>query len=117
MDQVPQVKTEEPNQSDNLPTASLGLKLTLVSVGLLFVAFIVYTIISIRISQGTLTKSVEENLRAETTDTINHIQVKLAEVRAVADNLAIAIESGTYNKTSLNAVIENNVVRNQEILR
>lgn len=115
MDQVPQVKTEEPNQSDNLPTASLGLKLTLVSVGLLFVAFIVYTIISIRISQGTLTKSVEENLRAETTDTINHIQVKLAEVRAVADNLAIAIESGTYNKTSLNAVIENNVVRNQEI--
>ncbi len=115
MDQVTQVKPEEPTQAENLPTASLGLKLTLVSVGLLFVAFIVYTIISIRISQGALTKSVEENLRADTGETINRIQIKLAEVRTVADNLAIAIETGTFNKSSLNTVIENNVIRNQQI--
>lgn len=115
MDQAPLVTPEETTQSDNLPTASLGLKLTLVSVGLLFVAFIIYTIISIRISQGAITKNVEESLRADTADTIGHIQVKLTEVRTVADNLAIAIETGIYNKTSLGTAIESTVTRNQEI--
>lgn len=115
MDQVPQVKPEEPTPAENLPIASLGLKLTLVSVGLLFVAFILYTIISIRISQGALTESVEENLRADTSESIDRIQIKLAEVRTVADNLAIAIESGTYTQNNLKTVIENNVIRNQQI--
>ena len=115
MDQVPQVYPEEPTPAENLPIASLGLKLTLVSVGLLFVAFILYTIISIRISQGALTESVEENLRADTGESIDRIQIKLAEVRTVADNLAIAIESGTYNQNNLKTVIENNVIRNQQI--
>ncbi|MBK9781369.1 MAG: hypothetical protein IPP55_15170 [Anaerolineales bacterium] len=51
------------------PRTSIGLKLTLISVGLLMVAFITFSILSIRIGQDTLVTTVEDDLKIKTVET------------------------------------------------
>ena len=73
MDQTNQTLPEETNSPEPAQRTSIGLKLTLIAVGLLLVGFIVYTIISIRISQGDLIASVEADLQKETDETVGMI--------------------------------------------
>ena len=47
---------------------SIGLKLTLISVGMLLFGFIIYSIISVRIGQGSLLNNVKENMQKSTND-------------------------------------------------
>ena len=115
MDQINQTPPEEINVLESEQRTSIGLKLTLIAVGLLLVAFIVYTIISIRISQGDLLANVEEDLKIETSETIQLIQNRLTEARNIATNLAIAVESGTYSETDLQLIIQSTVERNELI--
>ncbi|MBI2331814.1 MAG: hypothetical protein HYU84_06605, partial [Chloroflexi bacterium] len=98
MDQTNQTPPEETNPPEPAQRTSIGLKLTLIAVGLLLVGFIVYTIISIRIGQGDLIARVEADLQNETDETINLILLRLSEARNVATNLSLAVETGTYNE-------------------
>ena len=115
MDQTTDLAPEETNISEPVQHTSIGLKLTLIAVGLLLVAFIVYTIISIRIGQGDLIAGVEEDLQSKTNETIQLIQNRLSEAQNIASNLAIAVETGTYTDSDIRVIIESTVERNQLI--
>ncbi|HND47458.1 MAG TPA: cache domain-containing protein, partial [Anaerolineales bacterium] len=115
MDQTAQTPPEETNFPEHLQQTSLGLKLTLIAVGLLLVAFIVYTFISIRISQGDLLASVEENLKIKNNETISLIQSRLTEAKGIATNLSVAVESGAFTEGDLRVIIQNTVDRNASI--
>ncbi|MBK8428479.1 MAG: hypothetical protein IPL27_22130 [Lewinellaceae bacterium] len=52
------------------PRTSIGVKLPLIMIGLMLFAFMVYTYISIRISEGSRTENVKEELQAETMDSV-----------------------------------------------
>jgi len=115
MDQSNQVTADETNIPDAQQKTSIGLKLTLISVGLLLMAFIIYTIISIQIGQASLATSLEEDLQSQTIKTVELIQIRLTEARTVAGNLAIAAENGTYTEDKLLSLIQNAVARNEQI--
>jgi GAF domain-containing protein/HAMP domain-containing protein len=115
MDQTQQELTDEKTASEPIQRTSIGLKLTLISVGMLFVAFIVYAIISIRIGQGSLLTSLEEDMQAQTNETNELIRIKLLEARTIASNLATAVETGTYGSEDLQQIIQNTVLRNEQI--
>ena len=109
-------QTPTPSITEDRPVnASLGLKLTLAAVGLMLFGFLVYSIITIRISQGNLEKNLEEELNKETADTILHIQTSLEQVRVTTVNLAIAVETGDYDEKELADLLENSLLRNTYI--
>ena len=109
-------QTPTPSITEDRPVnASLGLKLTLAAVGLMLFGFMVYSIITIRISQGNLEKNLEEELNKETADTILHIQTSLEQVRVTTVNLAIAVETGDYDEKELADLLENSLLRNTYI--
>lgn len=115
MDQTNQSLPEKTNLPEAPAKTSLGLKLTLIAVGLLLVGFIIYSIISIRISQAALATNLEEDLKTQTAETVELIQIRLSESRTVADNLANAAENGTYSRERLLTLIQNTVARNEQI--
>lgn len=115
MDQSRQVMPDETNIPDTSQKTSIGLKLTLISVGLLLFAFILYAIISIRIGQASLATSLEEDLQLKTLETVDLIQIKLSEARTVAGDLANAVENGSYTEENLLSLIQNTVARNEQI--
>lgn len=93
----------------------LGVKLTVVAVGLLLVAFIVYTLISIRINQGDLSTKSKNDLQTNTAETAAQIQRTLSEARNVAVNLAVAVENGSYAENDLQALLRSAVERNKPL--
>ncbi len=108
----------QPSQeiSESRPVeTSLGLKLTLVAVGLLLFGFIVYSVITIRISQGDLVANLESDLTKETADTVALIQTKLEQARFAAINLAIAVESGVSEEADLQQLLETSLAANNQI--
>lgn len=105
----PEVTTARP------PATSLGLRLTLVAVGLLLFGFLVYAILSIRISQGGLATKLEADLIKETDYTIFLIQNKLELANAVATHLAIAAEAGSLDENELDMILKNTLQKNAGI--
>lgn len=103
------INTPEPQRT------SIGFKLTLIAVGLLLVAFILYAIISIRIGQGNLNQELEANLQNETADTIDLIQTRLLETQAVAVDLATAVETGKFNDHDLQQLLQSTLTRNTKV--
>lgn len=106
--------SQEISESRPIET-SLGLKLTLVAVGLLLFGFIVYSVITIRISQGDLVANLESDLTKETDDTVALIQTKLEQARFAALNLAIAVESGVSEEADLQQLLETSLAANSQI--
>lgn len=106
--------SQEISESRPIET-SLGLKLTLVAVGLLLFGFIVYSVITIRISQGDLVANLESDLTKETADTVALIQTKLEQARFAALNLAIAVESGVSEEADLQQLLETSLASNSQI--
>ena len=115
MAQTTQTSPEDTTFTEHAQQTSIGVKLTLIAVGLLLVAFIVYTFISIRISQGDLLASVEEDLQTKNSETISIIQNKLIESRGIATNLSVAVESGAFTESDLRLIVQNTVERNESI--
>ncbi|MCZ2126926.1 MAG: GAF domain-containing protein [Anaerolineales bacterium] len=101
------------HDADYVQQTSLGVKLTVVVIGLLLFAFIAYTFISIRISQGDIAAKTEKDLRVKTDETALQIQDTLAEARNIASNLAVAIENGTYTENNLQTILRNVLQRNK----
>jgi len=95
--------------------ASIGLKLTLISVGMLLIGFITYSIISIRIGQGNLLKTLEESMMQSTSETTALIRRELRESRIVAVNFATALENGSYEKAEFLKITEDTVLRNDQV--
>lgn len=115
MAQTTQTSPEDITFTEHAQQTGIGVKLTLIAVGLLLVAFIVYTFISIRISQGDLLASVEEDLQTKNSETISIIQNKLIESRGIATNLSVAVESGAFTESDLRLIVQNTVERNESI--
>lgn len=115
MDQTTQALPPETSIPDEVQRTSIGLKLTLISVGLLLFAFIVFALISIRIGQGALVTSLEETLRTDTLETNERIRIKLLEVQTIANGLATAVETGSFSANEVQTVIQNTVARNEQI--
>lgn len=115
MEQINQALPPETTTPDQAQRTSIGLKLTLISVGSLLFAFIIFALISIRIGQGALITRLEENLRTDTLETNERIRNKLLEARTIASGLATAVETGTYNVEELQKIIQNTVSRNERI--
>ncbi|GAB4498806.1 MAG: hypothetical protein OHK003_12360 [Anaerolineales bacterium] len=115
MNQSNQVTPNETSLPDIPQKTSIGLKLTLISVGLLLLGFILYAIISIRIGQASLATSLEEDLKEETLKTVDLIQIRLSEARIIAGNLANAVENGSYTEEELLSLIQNTVAHNEHI--
>ena len=76
MNQSDQIST---NNTPPPPRTSIGIKLPLIMIGLMLFAFLVYTYISIQISQGSRTNNIKEELQAETSDNVKIIQSILKE--------------------------------------
>ena len=109
-------QTPFPSIAEDRPAnASLGLKLTLATVGLMLFGFLVYSIINIRVSQGNFETNLEQELQKETANTIFHIQTLLEQARATAVNLSIAAETADYNEKELLSLLENSLLRNVAI--
>ncbi|MEN9562607.1 MAG: hypothetical protein RIR73_851 [Chloroflexota bacterium] len=115
MDQTTQALSPETSIPDETQHTSIGLKLTLISVGLLLFAFIVFALISIRIGQGALLTSLEDSLLTDTLEANERIRIKLLEVRTIANGLATAVETGTFETAELQNVIQNTVSRNEQV--
>lgn len=105
----------ESNTNEPSTRTSLGVKLTLFVVGLLFFAFIFYAIVTIQVSQGTLVDNLERDLRQDNLETIALIQDKLLEARTITVNLASAVQFGRYNQTELNNLLESMLTQNEQI--
>lgn len=105
----------ESNTNEPATRTSLGVKLTLFVVGLLFFAFIFYAIVTIQVSQGTLVDNLERDLRQDNLETIALIQNKLLEARTITVNLASAVQFGRYNQSELNNLLESMLTQNEQI--
>ena len=111
MDQIQQTNSPEPIQQ-----TSIGFKLTLIAVGLLLFGFVVFSILSIRLSQGNLVENLKNDLTAQTSQINGLILTKLVEGRTIAVELATAIETGTYDQDGLDQLIRSTLERNEGIL-
>ena len=111
LDQSPTNNTESPPP----PRTSIGVKLPLIMIGLMLFAFMVYTYISIQISQGSRTDNIREELQAETSDNVKIIQNTLNEAQTVAVSLATAVETGKYDENSVKLLIQSILAQNEQI--
>jgi len=115
MDQLDQNianKEEAPLQTQR---TSIGIKLPLIVIGLMLFAFLVYTYVSIRVSQGSLIENLKEDLQADTKSKIDSIESTLTGARTIAVNMASAVQSGTYDENSLDLIIQNTLKNNELI--
>ena len=97
------------------PKTSIGIKLPLIMIGLMLVAFLVYTYISIQISQGSRTDNIKADLQADTSDIVKSIQNILKEAQIVSASIARAVETGKYDEESLNLLIKSTLKKNDQI--
>lgn len=102
-------------ETSSPPRTSIGVKLPLITVGLMLFAFLVYTYISIQISQGSRIENLKEELQSETADNVKAIQSILNEARGIATGLATAVETGKYDENSLKLIIQSTLTRNDLI--
>lgn len=114
METKPQKQVEESNPPEPQRT-SLGFKLTLITVGLMLFGFFVYSIISIRISQGNLTTKLNTDLQNQAAETIDAIESRLIEARSVAISLAVAVEAGDFGGNELEQLLQNTLLENERI--
>ncbi|HMZ07184.1 MAG TPA: GAF domain-containing protein [Anaerolineales bacterium] len=115
MEQITQPLQDDLNANETAPRTSLGVKLTLFVIGLLFFAFILFSIITIQVSQGTLVDNLEQDLRRNNLETIALIQNKLLETRTITVNLASAVQSGRYNDAELQKLLTDLLAQNDQI--
>ncbi len=115
MDQPDKPVLDDTETTTPSQRTSIGIKLPLVVVGLMLFAFFVYTYISIRVSQGSITENIKEELLSETKTKNETIQNTLTGARIIAVNLATAVESGVYDENRLNQLIQSTLTKNEPV--
>lgn len=109
-------KTTPPNISGAARRRlSLGVKLPLIVILLLLLAFLVSTILSIRAAQSALIDTLKGELIAQTASKAELIRTNLIWTRSVAIDLAAAAEVTEYNEETILNVINNTLLRNEQI--
>jgi GAF domain-containing protein/HAMP domain-containing protein len=94
---------------------NISLKLPAMVITLLLFAFTIYTFISIRITQGASANAVREELTADTNAKVELIRATLTGTRTIAMNLAAAAESAAYEEDEMLRLIENTLMRNEQV--
>lgn len=94
---------------------SLGIKLPLAVIGLLLVAFIFYTFVSIRLARTALTSTLQTELQAQVESKVELIQSNLIRSRNVALDLAAFSESSNYEEEDILNVLQNTLERNEQV--
>ncbi len=109
-------KTHPPNTGRAVGRRlSLGIKLPLIVILLLLLAFLVSTILSIRATQTALIDTLKGELTAQTASKAELIRSNLIWTRGVAIDLAAAAEVIDYNEESILKTIHNTLLRNEQI--
>ena len=115
MDQSKQPVTNDTDTILPDQRTSIGIKLPLIVIGLMLFAFLIYTYISIRVSQGSLNENLKKDLLSDTQTNIGLIQSTLTGSKTIAVNLATAVESGSFDEKSLNQIIQSTLINNPQV--
>jgi GAF domain-containing protein/HAMP domain-containing protein len=94
---------------------NLGVKLPLMIMGLLSLAFAAYTFLSIRATRATLINIVQNELSAQAESKAEIIRTNLVWARNVAIDLAAGAETIGYDETTLLATIRNTLLKNEQV--
>jgi GAF domain-containing protein/HAMP domain-containing protein len=94
---------------------SLGLKLPTTVIGLLLVALVIYTFLSIRYSQQALVATLENELVEQTLTKVEVIQSRLLIPQAVALELAAYAESESIEEADLIGMLRATLYRNENV--
>ena len=94
---------------------SLSLKLPLAVIGLLLVALIVYTILSIRLSQQALVTTLRDELQDQALTKIEVIQSDLLIAKAVASQLAAFAETDNVEDSDVLQILQSTLERNERV--
>lgn len=105
-----QIKSRSTNRR-----VSLGLKLPLTFISLLFLAFAVFSYISIESSQAALVDILRDELQEQAASKVQIIKSDLLATRAVSLQLAAYAESGDLTAAELNQMLLSTLRRNENI--
>ena len=94
---------------------SLRIKLPLIVILLLLLAFLVSTILSIRATQTALIETLKSELTAQTDSKAELIRSNLIWTRAAAIDLAAAAEVINYDEVTILRTIQNTLVHNEQV--
>jgi len=94
---------------------SLGVRLPLMVILLLSLAFMVFTFLSIRATQTALIGTLQNELKSQTASQAEIIQSHLVWTRGVAIDLAAIAEIATYDEETILNIIHNTLLHNEQI--
>ena len=94
---------------------SLGIKLPLIALLVLAIAFLVSTILNLRAAQSTLISTLQGELAAQGDSKAELIRSNLIWTRSVAIDLATSAEVIEYDQLTILRVIRNTLKNNQQI--
>lgn len=97
------------------PRLSLTIKLPLIVILLLLLAFLVSTVLSIRAAQTALINTLKSELIAQSASQAELIRSNLIWTRGVAIDLAAAAEVIEYDEETILKTIHNTLLRNEQI--
>jgi GAF domain-containing protein len=112
----PSVDTK--SSQSNIPSRlrlSLRIKLPLIVISLLILAFLVSTILSIRASQTALIETLKGELTAQTDTKAELIRTNLVWTRSVAIDLAASAEVIDYDEETILNTIRNTLAHNEQV--
>jgi GAF domain-containing protein/HAMP domain-containing protein len=93
----------------------LGIKLPLMVIFLVALAFTISTYLNIQATQATLVEMLKNELAAQTNSKAELIRTNLIWTRSVATDLAAASESSNYNETDILNLLQNTLKRNEHV--
>jgi GAF domain-containing protein/HAMP domain-containing protein len=94
---------------------NLGVKLPLMIMGLLSLAFVAYTFLSIRATRATLINIVQNELSAQAESKAEIIRTNLVWARNVAIDLAASAETIGYDEATQLATLRNTLLKNEQV--
>ncbi len=94
---------------------SLGVKLPIIVITLLVLAFVISTFLSVQTSRSALTDQLQETLLAQTTSQSELIRSHLVWTRSMAVDLAAMAGSVDQNESDLLKTIESTLANNEQI--
>ncbi|MCB0102180.1 MAG: GAF domain-containing protein [Anaerolineales bacterium] len=106
---------QSPLDSQKNRRISLGIKLPLSVIGLLFIAGSIFTVLSIRLSQKALTDTLNLELQDKAAAKVEVIQSDLLIAQSVSLQLASFAETESVEEADLIQMIRNTLKRNERI--
>jgi GAF domain-containing protein/HAMP domain-containing protein len=94
---------------------SLGLKLPIAIIGLLFIALVIFSFLSIQLSQQALVDTLKSELQDQVETRVEIIQSDLLIAKTVALELAIFAEIESISESDLLRIIQSTLTRNERV--